>query len=324
MAKGNEPVFKWSLGLIVGVLFCMGKAFADPVMLKPPQLLLAMQQSMASLNYHGTLAILKNAKLDTLQYFHAVQKGVEQERLLSLNSPLREVIRDVDAVSCIYKASQQVVIDHKPIGQSFLQALPEIPAVLDSSYDLIAEGDEHVALQPVDVLLVKPRDQFRYARKFWITKQTHLPLKIEVQDFTGETLEQIIFTDLRVVEQLSSVAVEVKDKKVQHIHQFDDLGLDKLPLQLKHLPVGFEKRVFTRMHLHPSDKAVEQLLLSDGLSSVSVYLEKNPQNFHAGLQTAGAVNSLSRVIGDYSITVIGDVPAATVELIVQGISFSKS
>lgn len=324
MARGNEPVFKWLHSLIIAALFCSGSVFADPLTPQPPLLLLAMQQAMASLNYQGTLAILKNAKLDTLQYFHTVQKGVEQERLMSLNSPLREVIRDTGTVSCLFKATQQVVIDHKPVGQSFLQELPKNPAGLEKYYSLIAEGDEHVALQPVDVLLIKPLDQFRYTRKFWITKQTHLPLKIEVQDFTGATLEQIIFTDLRVTEQVSNSPVEFKDKKVHHIHQFEDLGLDKLPLQLKHLPVGFEKKIFTRTHLHPSDKAVEQLLLSDGLSSVSVYLEKDPQNFHAGLQTAGAVNSVSRVIGAYSITVMGDVPAATVEFIAQGISFSKS
>ncbi|NOT86008.1 MAG: negative regulator of sigma E activity [Methylococcaceae bacterium] len=300
----------------------MNSVWADAIIPKPLHLMMALQQAMASLNYQGTLAILKNTKLDTLQYFHTVQKGVEQERLVSLNSPLREVIRDAETVSCLFKASQQVVVDHKPLRQSFLLDLPKNPAALSKYYVLIAEDDEQVALQTADVLFIKPLDQFRYARKLWIAKQTHLPLKIEVQDFTGETLEQLIFTDLQVVEQAKKVAVELKNKKVHHIHQFEDLGLEKLPLQLKHLPVGFEKRIFTRTHLHPSNKAVEQLLLTDGLSSVSVYLEKNPQNFHAGLQTSGAVNSLSRVLGDYSITVIGDVPAATVEFIAQGVSIS--
>ena len=59
---------------------------------EPLALLSAMTQAMTELNYQGTVAIFKNDKLDTLQYFHSVQNGVEQERLLSLNSPLREVI----------------------------------------------------------------------------------------------------------------------------------------------------------------------------------------------------------------------------------------
>jgi sigma-E factor negative regulatory protein RseB len=316
-------VLQWLNRLIVVVFLYTGSVSADLIQSKPLQLLTDMQVAMVSLNYQGTLAILKNAKLDTLQYFHAVQKGVEQERLLSLNSPLREVVKDSNTVSCLFKASQQVIVDHKPVGRSLLLDFPKDPSTLEKYYNLVNKGEAEIALQNADVLLIKPLDQFRYTRIFWLAKQSHLPLKIEVQDFTGETLEQIIFTDLHVVDQLNKIDVSLDNKKVHHIHEFEDLGLNKLPLQLQHLPPGFEKRIFTRTHLHPSKKAVEQLLISDGLSSVSIYVDKNPQNFHAGLQSAGAVNSLSRVIEDYSVTVIGDVPAATVEFIAQGISLSN-
>jgi sigma-E factor negative regulatory protein RseB len=111
---------------------------------------------------------------------------------------------------------------------------------------------------------------------------------------------------------------------VHHIHEFVPKSFESLPIELRNMPQGFVKRAYVSTHIHPSNKAVEQLLLSDGLSSVSVYLEQHPQNFHAGLQIAGAVNSLSRVLGDYSVTVMGDVPAATVEFIAQGIVFPAS
>jgi sigma-E factor negative regulatory protein RseB len=319
MARGNNCVLRKGIVFIVSLV--TSTVYGESIAPKPLQMLQALQQAMGSLNYQGTLAILKNAKLDTLHYFHAVHQGVEQERLVSLNSPLREVIREGDKVRCLFKASQQVIIDHKPMGQSFLLELPKDLAIFEKTYRLVAEHEAQVALQTAEVVSIEPLDQFRYTRKFWIAKQTHLPLKVEVLDFTGETLEQVMFTDLQLTPPSSKVDIAFDDKKVQHIHQFEHLGLDKLPMQLQHVPAGFEKRLFIRTHLHPSNKAVEQLLLSDGLSSVSVYLEKNPQNFRAGLQTAGAVNSLSRVIGDYSITVMGDVPVATVEFIAQGIVF---
>ena len=322
MDKGNDRVSRGLLMVFLVVAAC--QVSAETIPLKPLQLLQNMQTAMASLNYEGTVAILKNAQLDTLRYFHSVQKGVEQERLLSLNSPLREVIRDNDKVSCLFKASQQIIVDHKPVNRSFLLDLPKALPALAATYEFVIEEDAQVALQAVDVLMLKPLDQYRYARKFSIAKQTHLPLKIEVQDFTGETLEQVIFTELRVVEPLHKAAVDLGDKKIHHIHEFENIGLDNLSVNLKNLPTGFEQRQFTRVHLHPSSKAVEQLLLSDGLSSVSVYLEKSPQNSHAGLQFAGAVNSLTRVLGDLSITVMGDVPAATVAFIAEGISLPES
>ncbi len=292
---------------------------AEPA--QPIEMLSAMTAAMADLNYRGTVAIFKNDKLDTLQYFHSAQNGQEQERLLSLNSPAREVVREGDVVSCLFTATHLAIIDHKPVGQSFLQDFPDDPKILEKYYDIAAEGEALIALQAAEVIALKPRDQYRYTRKIWIAKESHLPLKIEVQDFTGGTLEQVIFTDLQTPSSLPRVTLNIDMTKAQHIHEFEDVGLDKLPMELQNIPVGFEKKFFSRTHLHSANDQVYQLLLSDGLSSVSIYMEKKPKNYHVGLQTAGAVNSLSRIIGDYLIIVIGDVPAAMAEFIVQGIAF---
>lgn len=287
----------------------------------PVELLSQMTRAMASLNYTGVVAILKNEKLDTLKYFHSVQNGVEQERLLSLNSPLREVVRNGEVVSCLFISNNSAIIDHKPVGQSFLQDFPKDPEILGKAYDIGFEEDAQIAMQAADVILLKPRDQYRYTRKLWLAKDTHLPLKVEVQDFTGGTLEQLLFTELHVADSLSNVELKIDPQQVQHIHEFEDVGLDKLPITLKNIPAGFEKKFFNRTHLHSANTQVHQLLLSDGLSSVSIYMEKMPKNYHVGLQSSGAVNSLSRVIDDYLIIVMGDVPAATTDFIAQGISF---
>lgn len=288
----------------------------------PIQLLTAMQHAMATLNYQGTVAILKNGKLDTSQYFHSAQNGIEQERLLSLNSPIREVVRDNDKVSCLFKASKEIIIDHKPARQAFLLNLPKDPGKLDQFYTLSLEGEAQVATQPADVIVITPKDQFRHTRKLWIARENRLPLRIEVLDFTGSTLEEILFTDLQVIKDLNKVDLSIDAKEIHHIHQFEDLGLAKIPLQFERIPSGYEKVSFTRTSFPSGKQAVDQLLLSDGLSSVSVYLDKKTKNFHSSLQTAGAVNSFSRVLNNYLITVIGDVPAVTVESIAQGISIS--
>ncbi len=290
----------------------------------PFQLLTAMQQAMTSLSYEGTVAILKNGKLDTSNYFHSVQNGAEQERLLSLNSPVREVIRDNDRVSCLFKATQEVIVDHKPIRQAFLLNLPTDASKLKPFYDVKTEGNEQIAMQKAILITLTPKDQYRHTRKVWVADESKLPLKIEVQDFTGTTLEQIQFTDLRVVKELNNVNVNLDTKNVHHIHQFEDLGLAKLPITIEQIPLGFEKISFTRTQLPSGKQGVDQLLLSDGLSSVSVYLDKKNQKNHSSLQTAGAVNAYSHALDDYSITIIGDVPAVTVEAIAKGIAISKN
>jgi sigma-E factor negative regulatory protein RseB len=63
------------------------------------------------------------------------------------------------------------------------------------------------------------------------------------------------------------------------------------------------------------------LLLSDGFSSISVYREAKAGDIQLGLQTLGSVNSFSRVIDNFQITVLGEVPAQTVQFIAQGVKF---
>jgi len=61
------------------------------------------------------------------------------------------------------------------------------------------------------------------------------------------------------------------------------------------------------------------MVLSDGFSSVSVYMENKNASMQSGLQSIGAVNSFSRAIGDFELTVMGEVPATTVKFIAEGI-----
>lgn len=304
----------------LGIILCL-VVFPLYAQSEPLELVTAMVRAMAELNYQGTLVSFKNAKLDTSKYFHSAQDGVEQERLSALNSPLREVVREGDSTSCLFTSTNEAIVDLRPVGKSFIQDFPKDPAMLQKSYDLIPEAEEQVAMRPTDVLLIKPRDQYRYTRKLWLDKSTHLPLKIEVQDFTGGMLEQVMFTDLDVSHKASKMDLKLEESKVQHINEFEVLGLDTLPITLENLPTGFEKVFFHRTTLRSDKKLVNHLLLSDGLSSVSVYLEDKPKSYHAGLQSAGAVNSLSRIVGDHLIIVIGDVPATMVKFIAQGIAF---
>ncbi|MDH3640293.1 MAG: MucB/RseB C-terminal domain-containing protein, partial [Gammaproteobacteria bacterium] len=57
---------------------------------------------------------------------------------------------------------------------------------------------------------------------------------------------------------------------------------------------------------------------SDGLAAVSVFIEKNPERNTgavSGVNRMGAVHAFGTTIGDYQVTVVGEVPAKTVDLI---------
>lgn len=284
-----------------------------------------MKHAMKVLNYQGTVAFMKNGQLDTMKYIHAADNGLEQERLLALNSPMREVIRDSGKVSCTFKATHKRVVNHRPVSQSFIIDLPQQISSLADTYQVTVLGEELVAMRPSRVIAVQPKDGFRYARKIWLDKQLLLPLKVEVYSLLGTTLEKVVFTDIRVETSIPFTKMDDEDDSldIQHIHLARPEPFDKAPFVLNNLPAGFVTVFFTRMSMHQSEQPVDHLLLSDGFSSVSVYLDSKGEEIDSGLQTVGSVNSFSRVVGDYQIVVLGEVPAKTVEFIAQGISFDK-
>ncbi|TAL49673.1 MAG: negative regulator of sigma E activity [Methylovulum sp.] len=301
------------------------------------QLLLKMTQAMQVLNYQGTVAFLRNGKLEPMKYFHAADNGVEQERLLSLNSPLREVIRDAGKVSCLYKATQQLVVDHRPFERSFLVDLPKNLDELDAIYNIDVVGEENIAMLPAYVIAISPKDNLRYARKLWLSKQHFLPLKVVVYDlldsaFLDKGLEQLVFTELEVTDKLPFVDVRKADANnpVQAIYKLQAQSSNQAGFTASRLPQGFKEIFFTRRPMHNSGQPVDHLLLSDGLASVSVYMEhknnaiQSETNSSKSVQSVGAVNFYSRTLGKFELTVMGEVPAETVKLIAEGVMLRES
>jgi sigma-E factor negative regulatory protein RseB len=289
--------------------------------LNAQQVLEKMNHAMEVLNYQGTVAFLKNGKLEPMKYVHAAAKGVQQERLLSLNSPLREIIRDAGKVSCLFKESQQSIVDHRPFERSFLVDVPRNLDEMGAIYQFEVVGEENVAMLPSYVVAIQPKDNVRYSRKIWIEKQQFLPLKIVLYDNQGVPLEQVVFTEIEVKDSLPFVDVKFLDSihPAKHIHQLQSQSSDQAAFIVTELPKGFREVFFTRKPMHNAEQPVDHLLLSDGFTSVSIYMESKSAAMQSGLQSVGAVNSYSRTINNYQLTVMGEVPAETVKFIAEGI-----
>ncbi|MCX7098728.1 MAG: MucB/RseB C-terminal domain-containing protein [Methylococcales bacterium] len=305
----------------VVVLLSAGQVLAEAPEPDAKQLLTKMNQAMATLNYQGTVAFLKNDKLEPMKYSHAAANGKQQERLLSLNSPLREIVRDADKVSCLFKETRQSIVDHRPFEHSFLVDVPGNLDDLDGIYQFEVIGSEDVALLPSYVVAIVPKDKARYSRKIWIEKQQFLPLKVVLYDNSGVPLEQLVFTEIAVKEALPIVDVSLSDTglPVQHIHQSSPQSSAQATFKVTDLPKGFHEVFFIRKPMHNAEQPVDHLLLSDGFATVSIYMENQVAAVQSGLQSVGAVNSYSRTLNNYELTVMGEVPAETIKLIAEGV-----
>lgn len=318
--------------LFVFLCAVMGSAAATETPLTAKEILQKMVKAMEVTNYQGTVVFLKNDKLEAMKYFHTSEKGKVQERLVSLNSPLREIIRNSDEITCSYKLTRQVIVDHRPYEHSFIVDIPKSLDELDESYQFEVVGEEDVAMRPSYVVDVKPKDDFRYVRKIWVAKEQFLPMKAEVYGPNGVVLEQVVFTEMQINKQPPSITKKVTGVPAQQdaVREASSDSSTEAAFEVTALPKGFKQIFFSRKPLHQSDQPVDHLLLSDGFASVSVYLETKKADLSSdshipeGIHSVGAINSMSRNLADSQLTVLGEVPALTVKYISDGVKLRHS
>lgn len=315
--RGNKPVFFFAMLLLLQPV----RAEVDQG--EALEMLARMIQAKKTLDYQGTLVIYRNAKLDALKLFHSVHGDVEQERLVALNSPMREIVREGDKVVCVYLDSNEVIVDHRPARQSFLFDFPEDLQELNKHYLFVLGKKEKIALLPAQRISIVPRDDFRYGGRVWISLENFLPLKYQLLNDAGIAIEQVVFTEVQLDSAMPhsdiQALVTADNAQIRHIHRLTNLPFAEASFILENVPAGFRKTFFARRKMHNREAHVEHLLLSDGFAAVSVYLEKKDQKLQSGFKTTGSTNFYTRDVDDFQVTVMGEVPAKTVKFIAEGV-----
>ncbi|WP_228125203.1 MucB/RseB C-terminal domain-containing protein [Candidatus Methylospira mobilis] len=281
-----------------------------------------MRFAMSHLNYRGTVTYSRNNQIEILRVYHGVVDGVEHERILSVNSPMREVIREQGKVTCYFPESRSLSTKESGRERPFLRDLPEDLNGL-ARYYVIKPGEAGVVAQrSAHLIAIDPRDAYRYKRALWVDDETRLPLKYELIDENGNVIEQMLFSDLSLEKKLpaSDLAASTHPDASWTVKHNENLPADKLRWTLSNVPEGFGLTSYTRLKRGGSEHEIDHILLSDGLSSVSVYTEELPgEGLSTHRRKMGAISLYARQIGNYQITVLGEVPFKTVKAIGDGI-----
>lgn len=287
----------------------------------------SMRKAVGDLSYQGNVSYIKDQQIDSFKLYHSRVDGIERERLVSMNSPLREVIRTGSNVTRYAQESQEVLVETRPSEQSLLVSLPDDPAVLDKVYRMTLMGREYVAGLQTQVVALEPRDGFRYGRIVWIDTATRLPLKLDVLNEDGQSVEQMVFTTINTKDSILPRELEPSMKppkpKIQISHR-ESLPLKDLRWTLVNVPEGFQIVSYGTLRKPPSMATVEQILLSDGFSAVSIYIEPREGREPSGPRRMGSVNVDVIVLNSHLVTVMGEVPLKTVELIAKGLGEKTS
>ncbi|MBZ0070481.1 MAG: MucB/RseB C-terminal domain-containing protein [Thiohalobacteraceae bacterium] len=310
------------VAVLVAALLAAGLALAD----EARDWLHDMSAAAQSLNYRGTFVYLHNGQLGAMRIFHQATVDGERERLVALTGEAREVLRDSQYVTCILPKSKSVMVDRSVPRKPFPGRLPRDLGTLDDNYEFLALGEDRVAGLPSRTVEIRARDTYRYGYRLWLERGSKLLLRSDLIDTDGQPVEQMMFTDVEIVDHLDDADLEpiLRGEDYTWVGHRNDgaAGASSEPSagsdwSAGWLPPGFMLAQHSR-HPMPSDVAeVEHLVFTDGLATVSVYVEPETSGREplSGHSSVGAVNAYGSRSGDDRITVVGEVPRTTVERI---------
>ncbi|NJD07077.1 MAG: transcriptional regulator [Methylococcaceae bacterium] len=290
-------------------------------------LLADMRRAVERLNYRGSVVYLKDQQLESFQVFHSVADGVERERMLSTNTPLREVVRNAQKVTCYFPDTHTVATEARSSRRSILLDIPDDLTQLQGLYRFSLGETEVVAQKTAQLVRIDPRDGYRYGRRLWVDLASKLPLKLELIDDANQSVEQVVFTSISVEPQLPPEALEpsTRTDASWQVKEHQALNADSLQWTLEGVPDGFHMMSYSRLRRSTDNSTVDHIMLSDGLASVSIYVDDMKDDFVVGHPgKVGAINSAARKLDKHLITVIGEVPESTVQAIANGIRQQSS
>ncbi len=307
---GAWRALRWC-GLLAAVAVAHG-AYASDDAERAAAMLERTAQAMRSMSYEGTLVYLHRDQLEALHLVHRIEDGGVQERLLSLNGPVRTVTREHDQVTCVLPDGHPILVKRQ--AGALLPASGIDPQLLVDHYRVMLLGEARVAGRDTDVIGIVPLDAFRYGYRFYLDRATGIPLKSDLIDHSDETIEQLMFTAIEITDT-SAVAAKPAAESPEETARSAATELPEW--RFSQLPAGFELVMQDVLH-DPSGAEVEHFLFSDHLASYSLYIEPDTGEGLTGSTRIGGVHAAGRRFGGHQITAVGEVPLATVEAAVAG------
>lgn len=272
-------------------------------------------------NYSGVYVYHHGEYIEVLRVLHRVDAKGEQEKVEVLDGTPRQFLRINNDVYCHFPGGKQVRLERNAPRRFFPALLPANPASLLDYYNARLGGSDRVAGRPSQVLLLEPRDGYRYAYNLWLDRQTGLPLKSRIVNGSGNVVSMYVFSEIQIGKapdaELFLNDLTGKTILKASLDQPVSVGWKVAP------PPGFVQVQAAVRALPGKQMPVTHLVFSDGLSVLSMFLEPvNPQMPKTqGLAAEGAIGVYAREVDGYSVTTLGEVPNAT--LIETGNSVEK-
>ncbi len=324
------------------ILYCVALAFASgmlptvswsqPTVVDARHWLEQMLQSAQTLSYEGTFVYVQGLHIEAMRIVNSGGADGQRRWLFSLSGPPREVVVANNSVICLLPKQHTTFIGGEYPRSPLPLSIPRELGQIESQYTLEMLGEDRVAGLDAQIIAIKPRDAWRFGYRMWLDRRNGMVLRSALLDERGYPVEQLMFTDLQIksrIDEATFAPPPVSPTGAAMAVNPNPNGagvpvgkpVERSAWRVGQLPEGFFKVSHNRFTKIPNRYPTEHLVFTDGLATISVFVEKldgTPPLLQGGSQM-GSMNAFGTVVNGHQILVVGAVPAATVQRIAASI-----
>ena len=295
--------------------------------------LMRIHEAASHRNFQGTFVVSGGGAVSSARIAHFCEGPNQYERSESLDGQTRHVYRRNDLVHTVWPTARVALVEQRTLLASFPALLQAGDDRIVDFYNVRPDGVERVAGHEANVLLVKPKDAFRYGYRLWADQASGLLLRADVLGERGEVMETSAFSEVTIGVKPQPETVLLPMNRLDGYRVLRPVltatRLEAEGWTLRQPAPGFRQVSCVKRPLDgpgPADKdgvepQVLQTIYSDGLTYVSVFIEPFNARRHLRqmLATVGATQTLMLQQGEWWVTVVGDVPPATLSMFAKGL-----
>lgn len=296
--------------------------------------LLRMHEASKQRAYTGTFVVTVGADMASARIWHVCEGDQQMERIETLTGAPRSIFRRNHEVLTFFPETKVARAEQRESLGLFPNFLKSGSQVIADFYSLKVLEAERVAGFETDVVQLVAKDPFRYSYRIWTEQKSGLAVKLQTLDATGRVLEQAAFSELsldapvkmeRLAQMMGNTAgyklVRVELRKTTALAQgwtlargvpgFSPMGCYKRSVQSVGAPAAGAGEV--------DGGNTMQWIFSDGLATVSLFVEAFDSKRHGqeGSMSLGATHTLTKHVGDWWLTAVGEVPLLTLKIFAQ-------
>jgi sigma-E factor negative regulatory protein RseB len=297
-------------------------------------LLRTIQSAAQKLNYSGTFIYQQGSQVRTSRITHLAEGKNELEKLEVLDGQPREFIRSNDEIIC-YVPDTKTLLVEKRVAQDVFPAIIAANADALAEHYTIRKGESgRIAGYDCQSVVLEPKDDLRYGYRLWAEKSSGLLLRAQTVDEAGNVVEQISFTQLAIGNvDRNRVKPSFTNTRGWRVENAVMTQVDLSNWNVKRLPPGFRrtrelKRLVSDTPVQtgavPAQREVSQIVYSDGLAAISIFIEPGTQSRTEGSLQQGAMNVVGKRQGEFWLTIVGEVPSTAIRQVANSIEFKPT